>query len=151
MTPETRNKYLRLALLVLGLTFLFGTYPLMTLWPSGWAWGEVPGYLSHATDAAGGAGMSPSPKMIIAVYMVLGVFLLLAAINPRPYLSLIAFTIWSSFAHGGIMAWMAFADLSHHWGHLLGDVPGLILIGVVLAWLCPAAFRLRFGDDGRTA
>lgn len=152
MTDEARLKYLRWLLVALGVTFVFGTWPLMHFWSSGWGWGEVPGYLLQDPAAAARfTGMSYSPKMIIAVYEVLGVFLLLAAIKPRAYYSLISFTIWSSFAHAAVMAWMAFGDLSHHWGHLIGDVPGLFIVGGLLAWLCPQAFKLQFGDDGQTA
>jgi hypothetical protein len=37
MSLETRLFYLRIALVVFGLTFMFGIYPLTFLWPSGWA------------------------------------------------------------------------------------------------------------------
>jgi hypothetical protein len=40
MSLETRLFYLRIALVVFGLTFMFGIYPLTFLWPSGWAWGS---------------------------------------------------------------------------------------------------------------
>jgi len=32
------TKYLRIALLLVGLIFIFGIYPLTIIWPSGWAW-----------------------------------------------------------------------------------------------------------------
>lgn len=145
MTPRQRNVYLRLLLFLAGLLFVFGTYPLMHYWPSGWGWQEIAAY---ATVADPQVGMSASPKMIIAIYEVLGIFLLLAALNPKRHISLIAFVIWSSFAHAGIMAWMAIAHFHVHAGHLVGDVPALIILGVLLAWLCPDAFLLRF--SGRT-
>ena len=31
---------LRIALIVIGLTFIFGIYTLGIVWPSGWAWGQ---------------------------------------------------------------------------------------------------------------
>lgn len=34
MTP------LRIALVVIGLIFIFGVYPLTLVWPSGWRWGH---------------------------------------------------------------------------------------------------------------
>ena len=37
----------------------------------------------------------------------LGVFLVLAARNPSAYRSLIAYAVWSSVAHGAVMALMA--------------------------------------------
>jgi hypothetical protein len=36
MTESDRIKYLRIALLVVGLIFTFGIWPLTIVWPSGW-------------------------------------------------------------------------------------------------------------------
>jgi hypothetical protein len=72
--------------------------------------------------------------MIIGIYATLGVFLLLAAKNPKAHRSLIWFTVWSSVVHGGIMAYQAVTDPTEH-GHLLGDVQALFLIAIVLAVL----------------
>jgi hypothetical protein len=44
---------LRIALVVIGLTFVFGIYTLTVLWPSGWRWGQ---WSSHY------------PAMILGVY-----------------------------------------------------------------------------------
>jgi len=39
MNGETRVRILRIALILTGLIFIFGVYPLMmSLWPSGWRW-----------------------------------------------------------------------------------------------------------------
>ena len=38
MTESGRIKYLRVALLVVGLIFIFGIWSLTIVWPSGWAW-----------------------------------------------------------------------------------------------------------------
>ena len=75
--------------------------------------------------------------MILGVYATLGIFLLLAARNPPANRSLIAFTAWSSLVHAAIMAVQAFRNVSER-GHLLGDVPALIIVGVVLIALAPA-------------
>ena len=40
MTEADRIKYLRIALLLVGLTFTFGIWPLGSVWPSGWVWHE---------------------------------------------------------------------------------------------------------------
>lgn len=40
MSDTDRIKYLRIALLLVGLTFTFGIWPLGIVWPSGWAWHE---------------------------------------------------------------------------------------------------------------
>jgi hypothetical protein len=74
--------------------------------------------------------------MLVVIYGVLGVFLLRAAIDPLRHQSLIWFTVWSSLAHGGLMAWQSLTDPSER-GHLLGDVPALLVGGIVLALLMP--------------
>lgn len=74
--------------------------------------------------------------MILGVYATLGVFLLIASRNPLKHRSLIWFTVWSSLVHGGIMAVRAMNMPAEH-GHLLGDVPALVLVAVVLAVLMP--------------
>jgi hypothetical protein len=38
MTDSDRTKYRRIALLLVGLIFIFGIHPLTILWPSGWSW-----------------------------------------------------------------------------------------------------------------
>jgi hypothetical protein len=110
---------LRVALAVVGLIFVFGFYPLTKLWPSGWAWGH---------------GSSHYLAMIIGVYATLGVFLLLAARDPLANRSLIWFTVASSVVHAAIMGGQAISD-SHERGHLLGDVPALLIVAAVLAVL----------------
>ncbi len=120
MTSAERLRYLRIVLVVVGLSCL-ALYPLMLFWPSGWTW--------HT-------GHSHYQMMIVGIYATLGVFLILAARNPLAYLSLIWFTVWSSVVHGGIMAVQAVTD-SGQMGHLLGDVPALFLVAIVLAALTP--------------
>lgn len=93
MTHQNNNKWLRVALVIFGLIFIFGIYPLTVLWPSGWAW--------HPS------GPNVYLQMIMGVYATLGVFLILAARKPTENLSLIWFTVWSSFVHGSIMALQA--------------------------------------------
>jgi len=115
---------LRVALVAVGLIFIFGVYPLTILWPSGWIW--------HMS------GHSTYLQMILGVYATLGVFLLLASRNPLANLSLIWFTVWSSVVHGGIMAAQSLVYPEHR-GHLLGDVPALLLIAIVLGILTARA------------
>ena len=118
-----RERILRAVLVAVGLIFLFGVYPLMMyVWPSGWRWQpNQPEY----------------EQMILGVYATLGIFLLMAARNPSEHRSLIAFTAWSSLVHGGIMTLQALRSPGEH-GHLLGDVPALVIVGVVLIALAPA-------------
>ena len=128
MNEAQQAKYLQWALLGVGAIFLFGIYPLSIVWPAGWTWHH---------------GRSEYLEMIIALYATLGGFLLLASRKPGQHVSLISFTIWSSVAHGGVMAVQAIANPAHI-GHLLGDVPALFLVAALLAWLCPRAFKLQF-------
>jgi hypothetical protein len=124
MDNNGNPKPLRVALVAIGIVFIIGVYPLTIIWPSGWAW--------HMT------GHSTYLQMILGVYATLGVFLILAARDPLKHASLIWFTIWSSVVHGGIMAAQSFVYPEHR-GHLLGDVPALLLIALVLAVLMPRA------------
>lgn len=119
---KARLGYLRIALILVGLIFIFGVFPLMMmLWPSGWRWSpNQPQY----------------EQMILGVYATLGVFLLIASRNPLRHLSLIWFTVVSSFVHAGIMTAQALSMPSEH-GHLYGDVPALFLVGILLALLTP--------------
>ncbi len=120
MDDAAREKYLRIALVVVGLTFIFGLYPLMNiLWPSGWSW--EPRQYEYE-------------QMIMGVYATLGVFLLLASRNPVEHRSLIWFTVWSSVVHAAIMAVQAVVDPTER-ANLLGDVPALFIIALVLAVL----------------
>jgi len=64
------------------------------------------------------------------------VFLLIASRNPLAHLSLIWFTVWSSVVHAAIMAVQALTN-SDQIGHLLGDVPALLVVAAVLAFLTP--------------
>jgi len=121
MTKEAKEKYLKLALRVFGVTFLL-VYPLSMVWPSGWVW--------H-----GGEGVYYF-QMIVGVYAVLGVFLIVAANNPIEHRSLISFTVWSSVVHALIMAAQAIGD-PNETGHLVGDVPALLLVAAVLGYLAP--------------
>lgn len=121
MADDSRLRNLRFALMLVGVIFLGGIYPLMILWPSGWTW--------HT-------GHSDYPLMIVGIYATLGGFLILAARKPLENLSLIWFTVWSSVVHASIMLMQSFEAPENH-GHLLGDVPALIFVAVLLAALTP--------------
>src|SRR6202162_1996997 len=122
MNTAMRVRYLRVVLVLVGIIFILVIYPLMmALWPSGWRWQpNQPEY----------------EQMILGVYATLGVFLLIASRDPLKHRSLIWFTVFSSVVHGGIMAVQALNMPSEH-GHLLGDVPALLIVGLILAVLMP--------------
>jgi uncharacterized membrane protein len=117
---DEHHRYLRIALIVVGIAFLL-IYPLTKIWASGWVWQP---------------DQSESLQMIIGIYATLGVFLLWASRKPEAHFSLIWFTVWSSAAHGLIMAVQAVIDPAEH-GHLLGDVPAMLLVTLVLGVLAP--------------
>ncbi|MEP7007257.1 MAG: DUF6632 domain-containing protein [Sphingomonas bacterium] len=116
-----RYTLLQIALVLFGATSGL-VYPLAIVWPSGWAWHE------------GAPAASQYFMMIVGVYATLGVFLILAARDPAANRSLIWFAVWSSLVHAGIMAVQSFASPMHE-GHMLGDVPALLLIAIVLGGL----------------
>lgn len=120
------ERYLKLALLVFGIVFLL-VYPLMLIWPAGWSWQPA----QHEYE-----------QMIIGVYATLGIFLIRASRNPSAHRSLIWFTVWSSVVHGLIMAVQAVVDHVER-GHLIGDVPALLLVAIVLGLLMPRGVAAR--------
>ena len=122
MDQVTRMKLLRIALLIIGIVFIIGIYPLTIVWPSGWAW--------HVE------GVSLYLQMLLGIYATLGIFLIIASRDPLQHLSLIWFTVWSSVVHGTIMAAQSFI-YPEHMAHLLGDVPALLLIAIILGVLTP--------------
>src|SRR5215510_5082908 len=122
MSDNFRVTLLKAALILFGVIFLL-VYPLGLVWPSGWVWhgGEGKYYL----------------QMICGIYVVLGAFLINAARHPSEHRSLIWFTIWSSIVHALIMAGQSISD-AHEMGHLLGDVPALLLVALALWLLLPS-------------
>lgn len=134
MTEAERINYLRVVLVLTGLTFIFGIYPLTRFWPSGWAW--------HAE------GRSYYLEMIFAIYATLGAFLIVAARNPLAHRSLIWFTVWSSVAHATVMAVQSF-DNPDNMGHLWGDVLALYLVAAVLAALTPHGSKITTRQPSR--
>jgi len=125
---NAKEQYLKIALAAFGGIFLL-VYPLSLIWPSGWVWhgGEGIYYL----------------QMICGIYAVLGVYLIAAARNPSAYRSVISFTVWSSIVHAAIMAAQVIND-TRETGHLVGDVPALLVVAGVLWFLSPR------GNDAAT-
>jgi hypothetical protein len=125
MSDANRLGALRVVLVAVGLIFVFGIYTLSVVWPAGWQWGH---------------GHSHYLTMILGVYATLGIFLLIASKNPAAHTSLIWFTVWSSVVHAVIMAAQSFSDGAER-GHLIGDVPALLIVAIALAALTPRARR----------
>jgi uncharacterized membrane protein HdeD (DUF308 family) len=112
-----RDRALKVLLVLVGLLFLAGVYPLVTsLW--------------RMDESAG-------EQMMLSIYVTLGVFVLLATRNPSANRSLIAFTAWSSFAHAAVMTVLAF-QIPRERGELLIASAALVIIGIALIVLAPA-------------
>lgn len=119
METSNQDKWLRIALVAVGLIYLFGLYPLTVMLPDSFMW--MP-------------RQSEYEQMILIMFAVLGVFLLLAVRSPAENRSLISFAAWSSLAHGLLMLVQAIQDPMEQ-ANFYGDIPALILVGVVLLGL----------------
>ena len=112
-----RERALKILLVLVGLLFSAGIYPLtVSLWKMKQA--------DYGDD------------MMLSLYFALGIFLLMAVRNPSANRSLIAFAAWSSFAHGAVMAVLAFQIPNERRGLLIA-VAVLCIIGVALIVLAP--------------
>ena len=112
-----RERALTVVLVIVGLLFLAGVYPLLRL---------------H---------LEPCEAMLGGVYATLGLFLLLALRNPSANRSLIAFTAWSSLVHAGTMAWQSFHNVIPR-EDLLRAVLPLSIVGLAMIVLAPAKARV---------
>ena len=114
----TQERALKGALVLVGLLFLAGAYPvIMDLW--------------HGSTSDTG------DDMMLSLYFTLGVFLLVAVRNPAAHRSLIAFAAWSSFVHAFVMSALAFQpnEASERSGFLWGSA---VLVGIVVVLLALA-------------
>jgi len=111
-----RQRALQVVLVVVGLLFVAGIYPVtMILWGR-----DRDGY----TDA-----------MMLSLYFTLGILLLMAVRNPAAHRSLIVFAGWSSLAHATVMAIMVVRDASAR-DHL-GGVATFAAVAIPLILLAP--------------
>jgi hypothetical protein len=85
-----RERALKVVLVVVGLIFIAGIYPLITSVRDGWR--------ANKED--------PLP-MGISLYVTQGIFLLLAARDPLANRGVITFAAWLNIAHAGVMTVMA--------------------------------------------
>jgi len=108
-----RERALKIVLVVVGLLFAAGLYPLVLM-----------------------AKQDPALAMMMSLYVTLGIFLLIASRNPSAHRSLIAFAAWSSFAHAGIMSLQALLNVISR-RELIGSAV-FLTIGVTLIALAPA-------------
>ncbi len=102
-----RERALKILLGLVGSFFVAGIYPLVTS-------------MMHPKQS------DYPDQMMLAIYVTLGVFLLLAIRNPAANRSLIAFTGWSSLAHAAVMAVQ-----SVQLGNERAELPLFGVIGVI--------------------
>ena len=113
-----RERALKIVMVVLGLLFVAGIYPIvMYLWRPG----DEP----------------PGDTMMLSLYVTLGIFLLLSVRNPSAHRTLITYAGWANIAHATVMALMAIHPASDRSGLLTGTAI-FIPIGVALIALAPA-------------
>lgn len=119
-----RERVVRTVLVVVGLLYLAWIIPLsQSLWHAHW--------LQEHQDAF---------PMFMGAYLVLGVFLLLAAKQPARHRSLIAFAAWSTLAHAFTMTIMTTEAWSQgmHRKDSPQDIVIIGAIGLVLLAVLPA-------------
>jgi hypothetical protein len=108
-----REHALKIVLVVVGLLFCAGVYPMIQM-----------------------AKQDPALAMMMSLYVTLGVFLLLASRDPSSHRSLIAFAAWSSVAHAAVMGVQAYLNLIAR--RELFGVATFAVIGIALVALAPA-------------
>ena len=109
-----RERALRIVLIIVGLIFLAGVYPLFTSIREGWQ-----------------ANKEDSLPMGISLYVMQGIFLLLAARDPTANRGVITFAAWLNIAHAAVMTVMSI-HLPHERQDLLVASAIFCFIGVIL-------------------
>lgn len=115
-----RERALKIVLVLVGLLFTAGVYPLITSVRSGWQ-----------------ANKEDSLPMGLSLYVMMGIFLLLAARNPSANRGVIVFAAWLNIAHATVMTVMA-VHLPNERQDLLIASAVFAGIGAVLILLTPA-------------
>ena len=124
-----RKRVLRVVLVVVGLIFIAGVYPLVTSVRDGWR-----------------ANKEDSLPMGISLYVTQGVFLLLASRDPLANRGVITFAAWLNLAHAGVMTVMAI-HLPNERQDLLVASAVFAIIGVVLIALAPTKQPVERASD----
>ena len=112
-----KERITKIVLIVVGLLFTAGIYPLVT----------------GLRDAK----TSEIEPMMLSLYVTLGIFLLLAARNPSGSRTVIQYAAWSSFAHAATMAVQAIQATNAR-NEFLAAVALFAVIGVLLVAVVPA-------------
>jgi hypothetical protein len=112
-----RERALKIVLVLFGLIFVAGVYPLITSVRSGWQ-----------------ANKEDAEPMAISLYVTMGIFLLVAARNPSSNRGVIVFAAWLNIAHAAVMAVMAV--------HLPNERQGLLIAAAVFGVIGAALILL---------
>ena len=115
-----RERALKVVLVIVGLLFCAGVYPLITSVRSGWQ-----------------ANKEDSLPMGLSLYVTMGIFLLVAARNPSANRGVIVFAAWLNIAHAAVMTVMS-VHLPNERQDLLIASAVFAGIGAVLILLAPA-------------
>ena len=115
-----RERALKVVLVLVGLLFTAGVYPLVGSVRDTWQ-----------------ANKESAEPMFISLYVALGVFLLLSARHPSANRSVIAYAAWANIAHAVVMAVMAL-HLANERRDLLIAAAVFSVIGAALIVLAPA-------------
>jgi uncharacterized protein DUF6632 len=121
----TRERALKVLLVLVGLALIAGLYPLLTS-------------LLHVWDSQ----VSAPDQMILGIYVPIGIFLVLAARDPSANRSLILCFAWSTLAHDAVMVVQTFQG-----GTVREELPPQFLIAAVcvaLIVLTPAKPLTQF-------
>jgi hypothetical protein len=112
-----RVRALKILLVLAGLLFLAAIYPVI-------------GSLRDPAHSDTG------DTMMLSIYVVMGVFLLIAARTPAEHRSLIAFAAWANIAHAVVMTILGFEIPSERTGFVVGSAV-LVVVAVALIALAP--------------
>ncbi|MCP5059047.1 MAG: hypothetical protein GY937_20270 [bacterium] len=127
--PPIAMRRLSIFMVVLGVALILTIPFAFEIWPAGFRWGHPHGH-------------APYERMIIAIYVSLGICMILAARDPLKNAILIDFTILSSILHGGVMTYDSIAQ-DGELMHLLGDVPLLFAVAALLWFYHPRRLTRR--------
>jgi hypothetical protein len=113
-----RERVLQVLLVLVGLLFLAGIYPLITSIREGWQ-----------------ANKEDATPMGISLYVMQGIFLLLAVRNPSANRGVITLTAWLNIAHAAAMTVMSI--------HLPNERNGLLIASALFGLIGVALIALN--------
>ena len=113
-----RERVLQVVLVLVGLLFLAGIYPLITSIREGWQ-----------------ANKEDATPMGISLYVMQGIFLLLAVRNPSANRGVITLTAWLNIAHAAAMTVMSI--------HLPNERNGLLIASALFGLIGVALIALN--------